>query len=436
VARVGDAQGERVRARVRVREALSIRGVRDILAMREIRVVVVATFVVMLGFGILSPVLPLYAKSFHVGYGAVGLLVSAFAFTRLIFDLVAGPLVTRFGERRIVTTGAIVVGVSSAAAALAPNFPLLVAFRAAGGGGSSLFFAGLMSYLLRSAPPDKLGRVMSIFYGALNVGVIMGNPVGGVVAHFFGLAAPLWFYAAACFLAAFMYARTVQDPVRPIETGPRPGLRDLKWNRTFVTVLVSNAAYFWFSAGVISTLLSLFAHDSFHLSTLEIGLVFAVLSVAEFAVLFAAGSLTDRVGRKKVLLPSMVAITVIVVLTGQVASVGMLIVALVLMGVASGFGGVPQSVMLADVVPSRLQPAAIGVYRFVGDLGYAIGPLLAGAMASSFGFGVAFAVSALPCVAAAILLATIAETKPTANAAAGTSVRLPVRGADDPVASG
>jgi hypothetical protein len=57
-------------------------------------------------------------------------------------------------------------------------------------------------------------------------------------------------------------------------------------------------------------------------------------------------------------------------------------------------------------------------------------------MASSFGFGVAFAVSALPCVAAAILLATIAETKPTANAAAGTSVRLPVRGADDPVASG
>ncbi|HXJ64871.1 MAG TPA: MFS transporter, partial [Actinomycetota bacterium] len=181
--------------------------IRDILAIREIRVVVVATFVVMLGYGILSPVLPLYARSFGVGYDAVGLLVSAFALTRLVFDLVAGPLVTRFGERKVVTTGAAVVGLSSAAAALAPNFPLLVAFRAAGGAGSSVFFAGLMSYLLRTAPPDRLGRVMGVFYGAFNVGVILGNPVGGVVAHFFGLAGPLWFYAAACFLAAAMYLR-------------------------------------------------------------------------------------------------------------------------------------------------------------------------------------------------------------------------------------
>jgi len=161
--------------------------IRDILAVREIRVVVVATFVVMLGYGILSPILPLYAKSFHVGYDAVGLLVSAFAFTRLLFDLVAGPLVTRYGERAVVTAGAVIVGVSSGAAALAPNFPLLVTFRAVGGAGSSIFFAGLMSYLLATAPADRLGRVMSVFYGAFNVGVIVGNPIGGVVAHFFGL---------------------------------------------------------------------------------------------------------------------------------------------------------------------------------------------------------------------------------------------------------
>src|SRR5204862_7101296 len=103
----------------------------DILRIREVRVVTVATFVVMLGYGIRSPVLPLYARSFHVGYDAVGLLVSAFAFARLVFDLVAGPLVARFGERAVVTVGAVTVGISSAAAALAPNFTLLVLFRGA-----------------------------------------------------------------------------------------------------------------------------------------------------------------------------------------------------------------------------------------------------------------------------------------------------------------
>lgn len=400
---VDAARGDGARGRIRVR---------DILAIREIRTVVVATFVVMLGFGILSPVLPLYAKSFHVGYDSVGLLISAFAFARLLFDLVAGPLVTRFGERAVVTTGAIIVGCSSAAAALAPTFPLLVAFRAAGGAGSSIFFAGLMSYLLATAPRDRMGRVMSVFYGAFNVGIILGNPVGGVVAARFGLASPLWFYAAACFIAAVMYLRTVRDPVRSTEDGPRPGLRDLQWTRPFVVVLVANATYFWFVAGVISTLLALFAQDQLGFTTLQIGMALAILSVAEFAVLFLAGSMTDRLGRKAVLLPSMLAIAGTVVLTGFATTTATFVIALAVLGVVSGFGGVPQSVMLADVVPPRLQPAAIGVYRFVGDLGFVVGPLLAGTMASAFGFTAAFAVSALPCLVSAGLLATIPETKP------------------------
>jgi MFS transporter, ACDE family, multidrug resistance protein len=406
--------------------------VRDILAIREIRAVIFATFVVMLGYGILSPVLPLYAKSFGVGYDSVGLLVSAFAFARLLFDLVSGPLVNRFGQRAVVVVGAVIVGISSAAAAMAPTFPLLVAFRAAGGAGSSIFFAGLMSYLLVTAPRDLMGRVMSVFYGAFNVGIILGNPVGGVVSDWFGLASPLWFYAGACFIAALMYARTVRDPVRPAEEGPRPGLRQLSWNRSFVAVLVANATYFWFVAGVISTLLALFAHDELGFTTLGVGLALAILSVAEFAVLFPAGSMTDRLGRKAVLLPSMIAIAATVALTGFATTTVTFVIALAVLGVVSGFGGVPQSVMLADVVPPRLQPAAIGVYRFVGDLGFVIGPLLAGWMASEFGFTAAFAVSALPCLAAAALLATIPETKPTlaartTNSAAADVVELDER---------
>ncbi len=315
---------------------------------------------------------------------------------------------------------------------MAPNFPLLVAFRAAGGAGSSIFFAGLMSYLLVTAPRDLMGRVMSVFYGAFNVGIILGNPVGGIVSDWFGLASPLWFYAGACFIAALMYARTVRDPVRPAEEGPRPGLRQLSWNRSFVAVLVANATYFWFVAGVISTLLALFAHDELGFTTLGVGLALAILSVAEFAVLFPAGSMTDRLGRKAVLLPSMIAIAATVALTGFATTTVTFVIALAVLGVVSGFGGVPQSVMLADVVPPRLQPAAIGVYRFVGDLGFVIGPLLAGWMASEFGFTAAFAVSALPCLAAAALLATIPETKPTlaartTNSAAADVVELDER---------
>jgi len=62
-------------------------------------------------------------------------------------------MVDRYGERGIATAGAIVVGVSSALAAVAPNFPLLVVFRGAGGAGSSLFFAALLSRTCSARSP-------------------------------------------------------------------------------------------------------------------------------------------------------------------------------------------------------------------------------------------------------------------------------------------
>jgi len=102
---------------------------RSILGERAIRVVMLITFVIMLGFGIIAPILPLYARSFGVGYGDAGLLISAFAFTRLIFDLFAGPIVDRYGERAAATAGLMFVALSSVLTGVAPTFALAVLFR-------------------------------------------------------------------------------------------------------------------------------------------------------------------------------------------------------------------------------------------------------------------------------------------------------------------
>ena len=58
--------------------------IREVLRIPEIRAAMLGTFVIMLGYGILSPVLPNYARSFGVGYGAVGLLISSFSLARPI----------------------------------------------------------------------------------------------------------------------------------------------------------------------------------------------------------------------------------------------------------------------------------------------------------------------------------------------------------------
>ena len=388
-------------------------GLRDIVKIPEIRAAMLGTFVIMLGFGILSPVLPKYARSFGVGYDAVGILVASFSLTRLLFDPITGALIGRFGERAMVTWGAVAVGASSVLAGFAPTFPLLVIFRATGGAGSAVFFAALLSFLLRTIPSDRVGRVMSVYYASFNVGIIAGQPFGGLFANWFGLRSPLFFYAASCLIAAAVFWRTIYDPVRSEHEVRRGGLRRLPWGRPFVTALAVNGAYLWMVGGVFSTLVPLFGNEIAHLSLGGVGVGLAIASATEFAVLFPAGKATDRRGRRAVMLPAFAGLVVVTVAFGQATTPLLFMVAMGILGVASGYSGVPPAAMLSDVTPPELQGTAVAVFRFVGDLGFVLGPLVAGLAANALGFGWAFAISAVPSLAAWALLLTVPETMPS-----------------------
>ena len=386
-------------------------GIREVLRIPEIRAAMLGTFVIMLGFGILAPVLPNYARSFGVGYDAVGVLISAFSFARLIADPFVGRFIDRYGERAMSTWGAAWVGVTSVAAGLAPTFPLLVIFRALGGVGSALFFAALLSFLLRSIPTERTGRVMGVYYAAFNIGFIAGGPLGGLVARWFGLASPLYVYGAACLVAAVVFWRTLHDPERHESETRRGGIRRLPWNRPFITVLVVNGVYLWIIGAVFQTLVPLFGTSSaIGLSIAGVGFALGVATATELVALYPAGRASDRRGRRAVLIPAFTGLALTTAILGQVSTPLAFIVVLGTLGVASGYSGVPPAPMLSDVAPEELKGTAVGVFRFVGDLGFVLGPLIAGWSAGSFGFGTAFIVTALPALVAVGLVVSIKET--------------------------
>lgn len=382
------------------------------LRIPEVRAAMLGTFVIMLGFGILSPVLPNYARSFGVGYGAVGLLISSFSLARLVADPFVGRYIDRYGERAMTTLGAAWVGVTSVAAALAPTFLLLVVFRAAGGIGSALFFAALLSFLLRSIPAERIGRVMSVYYAAFNLGFIAGGPLGGLIAHWFGLSSPLYIYAAACFVAAWLFRRSLHDPVRAANEVRRGGLRLLPWNRPFVTVLVVNGVYLWMIGAIFQTLVPLFGTEGIGLTISGVGLGLAIATATELVSLYPAGRATDRRGRRAVLIPALAGLGAITVVLGLAEGAFAFMVAMGVLGVASGFAGVPPAPMLSDVTPEELKGSAVAAFRFVGDLGFVLGPLVAGWAASAFGFSAAFLFTALPALLALGLVVSIRETMP------------------------
>ena len=116
-----------------------------------------------LGYGVVSPVLPQYARNFGVTISAATFVITAFAAMRLCFAPVSGLLVQRLGERRIYVTGILIVAVSTGACAFAQTYWQLLIFRSLGGIGSTMFFVSSLGLMIRVSPEDARGRVAGMF---------------------------------------------------------------------------------------------------------------------------------------------------------------------------------------------------------------------------------------------------------------------------------
>jgi MFS family permease len=392
-------------------------GIAAILADRRVTTVILVVFFMMAGAGLVVPILPLFARSsFGVGYGAVGVLVSAYGLARLVFDLVAGPIVDRFGERVTAVSGLAVIALGSALTGIASGFALAVAAWATAGIGSAIALAALYTRVLRVVPATQMARTLGIFYGAFNTGFVAGGAASGLVADRFGLAGPLLVNAVVVVMAAILWLVLVPAGRAAPAGGAPPPDRDggnlARLLRTpgLVPVVVTNFAYLWMVAVVFDTLVPLFASDVLGMSTVGIGVVIAVALATEFVVLYPAGSLADQRGRKPVLVPSLAGLAVATAAVGWAPTPLLLGVLLAVLGVMSGAAGVPPGAMLSDVAPSQASGTAVGVFRFCGDLGFTLGPLLAGWAIPLVGFRWAFALAAIPTAVALTLIARTPET--------------------------
>ena len=167
---------------------------------REVVVLGIIAFFVMVGFGVVIPVLPVFVRSFHVGYTEVGAVVSAFALMRLVASPFCGKLVDWAGERTILAIGIGIVAVSSAMVGLAHSYLEVLLLRGAGGIGSAMFSISAMTLLLGTTAPSMRGRAVGFYQGGFLIGGMAGPAIGGLLAVI-SLRAPFFFYAGTLILA-------------------------------------------------------------------------------------------------------------------------------------------------------------------------------------------------------------------------------------------
>ena len=383
----------------------------------EIWVLIGSAFVIAIGFGLITPVLPAYARSFDVGVAAAAVVVSAFAFFRLVFAPAGGALVTRLGERPVYLTGLLVVAASSLATAFAQSYTQLIIFRGLGGLGSVMFTVSAMALLVRLSPPTIRGRVSSAYASAFLIGGMLGPVLGGLLGSL-GLRLPFIVYAGALVVAAAVVGfRLSGARLRPsvdrVE-GPPMELRDALGHSAYRAALASAFANGWCNFGVrVAVLPQLaFAIDG---RAWVAGVVLAVAAVGTAASLQVAGRLTDTLGRRPLVI---VGLAITAVGLGLIGLSGDLLVLLLLSafsGLGAGLVNPGQQATVADVIGNdRSGGGVLATFQMAQDSGAIVGPILIGVVADQAGFGWAFGITGLVSLLALLPWLVSEETLPVA----------------------
>ncbi len=381
-------------------------------------------FAVAIGFGIVAPVIPLYATEFGVGPTLAGAVVSVFAGMRLVSGLLGGKLVDRFSERAVLTTGLLIVAASSALAGAAQSYPQLLVMRGAGGVGSAMFTVSAFALMYRVVEPGLRGRAAGLIQGGFLLGGVAGPAVGGLLAES-SLRTPFFVYAVTLGVAAVISSTALRraegsrhSSDDASSAAPRTSLRTALHSRAYIAALVTQVGTGWALFGIRSSLIPLYVADALGLSVRWVGAGFVLSAAVQGALLLPAGRFVDTVGRR----PAMV-------IGGSVAagSVALLalwpsppgfLVAMAVYGAGAALLGTAPAAVVGDVVGSR-GGTVVAVSQMASDLGAIVGPIVAGLLVETGSFTLAFSVTAGVIAAGALVSLTMPETRQQPAAAHG-----------------
>lgn len=396
---------------------------------KEVAVLSVIAFFVAIGFGILAPALPIFAKTFDVTALQASAVISVFALMRFIFAPIAGVLVDQLGERLILTSGLLIVAISSAISGFSQTYLQLVAFRGIGGIGSSMFTVSALALLLRVVDSSQRGRAASAFQGGFLLGGVAGPAVGGIVVAI-SIRAPFFVYSASLFAAALVtlifltraQLREREDEVSPGQSDKLQELRTALRDKAYQAALGTNLVSGFVTFGLRSSVVPLFVVEGLQRGASLSGFGFLAAAAVQALVLLPAGRMADTQGRRKALLIGTIATAIgMVFLTladaavnglGQAAMLGtiLFLVSMAIQGFGGAFLGSAPSAVVGDVMGGKKGGIVVATFQMMSDLGAILGPLAAGLLVDLFDFSWAFAFAAILAILPIFLVIRMPET--------------------------
>ena len=369
-------------------------------------------------------VLPLLAERvFGLGaFTAALTFIIAFGLVKAITNLAAGALADRFGRRPVLLAGWIVALPVPLLLIWAPSWGWVIAANVLLG--VSQGFAWSMTVVMKVdlAGPERRGLATGLNEAAGYLALAITALATGFIAERAGLRPEPFFlgvaYAGLGLGLSALFVRETHGHARH-EAGPTPATRstrDVFLLTTFREPALSAAT----QAGVANNLNDAVAWGLFPLLFARGGLsigtigIIAALYPAVWAIgQLVTGALSDRIGRKRLIVTGLLTQAGGLALTASGSGTGVWALGAVLLGLGTAMVYPTLLAAIGDVAEPAWRASALGVYRSWRDAGFAIGALLAGIVADAFGLRWAIGAAALITLGSGLVVAVrMYETRP------------------------
>ena len=352
----------------------------------------------MLGMGIISPLMPLYAENMGASGLQLGFMYSGFAISRTVFMPIIGRFSDRRGRKLFIGLGLLAYTIISLSYAWAPNMYALTSIRFLHGIASAMVIPIAFAYIGDLIPKKQEGTYMNLFSMSMFLGAGFGPFLGGLLTDTFHMAVA--FYAMAglttiAFILLLFLVPTMESPPEWSKKPPTTPLRTMIRDNRLKAISLAQASRAFYSQG-ISAFLPLLAVSTMGMSIASIGAILSIFVLTSGIAQGLLGPLADRFSRNSLLIIGSITAPIFVFFIPNMPPGGMLLAMLLptaLLGALSRVAVMAINVELGNKYNGM--GSVMGIVRSVMSLGMVIGPPVFGYTMDHFSIDSIFQIGAM-----------------------------------------
>ncbi|MFX3624362.1 MAG: MFS transporter [Ectobacillus sp.] len=336
-------------------------------------------FLVMVGFGIIIPVMPFYAKQMGASPAQLGLLMAVYSLMQLLFAPMWGRISDRIGRKPVIMIGILGLGLSFFMMALSSKLWMLFAARIIGGLLSSANMPTVMAYVADITSAENRSKGMGIIGASVGLGFIFGPAIGGLFSQE-NLSTPFYLAGSSSLLTFLLVAFMLKESLSPEQRSQLSQKKEplLKAFNGPVSILFILQLIVTLSLAGLEATFAYFAADKAGLGSVQLGYIFMIMGLAGAVVQGGlVGRMTSKWGEGSVIQLGIIISAIGFALILLVESFATAAVFLTVFGIGNGLIRPSVSSLLTKTSAAG-HGSTTGLLSSFDSLGRIIGPPLGG----------------------------------------------------------